>query len=283
MQSNYVFMKRDDLHDLFPIYVGFEECEPSHHFGPAIRDFCIIHYVKKGCGVFTRGGIDYHVHPGQAFVILPGEVTYYIADEKDPWEYYWISFAGSLAEKFNTLESPIITPSGDIFIDSVIRAQEGNLSTEYVMSKLFLLYGELFSDNCSTEQNIPKRIARYIRHNYMEELSLDSLAKMANLDRRYLTRIFKEETGQSIYPYILSIRCAKATEFLKLGYNVKQTANMVGYPDAYTFSKMFKKQTGFSPSDIRSKSWDWNLVKGHSFEEVTGKKLNPPQIRKKSK
>lgn len=256
MAFNYVFVKRNDLHDLFPIFIGFEKCEPSHFFGPAIRDFSIIHYVRKGYGKFRRGGKEYDLKPGQAFVILPGEITYYIADENDPWEYYWLSFAGSLAEKFSNLECPIITPSAEIFVDPVIQAQEGNVSTEFVLSKLYLLFGELFNEEHSSEQNISKRIARYIRHNYMENLSLDTLSEMANLDRRYLTRIFKEETGQSIHPYILSIRCAKATEFLKLGYSVKQTANMVGYPDAYTFSKMFKKHMGFSPSDLHCKSWN---------------------------
>ncbi len=263
MDFNYIFPKRMDLHDLYPIYIGCEECEPGHDFGPAIRDFTIIHYVKCGKGKFTSKGTEYAVSQGEAFVINPGEVTYYIADQNEPWEYYWFSFSGSLADKFQSLESPIIKPSAEIFLEPVARAMEGSVSVEYAVSKLYVLYGELFSDEANPEQDVIKKISRYIRHNYMEDISVESLAKTVNLDRRYLTRIFKEETGLSIMPYILSVRCAKAKSFLEMGYNVRQTAAMVGYSDAYTFSKMFKKQTGVSPSDSRYKSWDWKYSSQH--------------------
>ena len=56
MDFNYMFPKRMDLHDHYPIYIGCEECEPGHDFGPAIRDFTIIHYVKNGKGKFTSKG-----------------------------------------------------------------------------------------------------------------------------------------------------------------------------------------------------------------------------------
>lgn len=263
MDFNYMFPKRMDLHDLYPIYIGCEKCEAGHDFGPAIRDFTIIHYVNSGKGKFTSKGKQYDVGPGEAFVINPGEVTYYVADTDDPWEYYWFSFSGSLADKFLGLESPIIKPSADVFLEPVKRAIEGALSVEFAVSKLYVLYGELFSDEANPEQGVIKKISRYIRHNYMEDISVETLARTVNLDRRYLTRIFKEETGLSIMPYILSVRCAKAKSFLEMGYNVRQTAAMVGYSDAYTFSKMFKKHTGISPSDSRYKNWDWNLSSSH--------------------
>ena len=40
----------------------------------------------------------------------------------------------------------------------------------------------------------------------------------------------------------------KASEFLKRGFMVNETAAMVGYDDTFTFSKVFKKTTGYSPT-----------------------------------
>ena len=253
MPFNHVLPKRKEFHDFFPVFVGYEKCCSGHSFGPAIRDFIIIHYIKNGKGTFSSNGKDYTVSKGEAFIIFPGEVTRYEADKYNPWEYYWFSFGGTLTEKFLTLPSPIITVSEDIFILPVNMAIKNELTVEFAISKLYLLYGELFSDTEKFEQSAVKKTAAYINLNYMEDLSVERLSEVVNLDRRYLSRLFKSEMGISVMPYIISKRCEKAKAFLKSGYSVRQTASMVGYGDPYTFSKMFKKETGISPSNFKSK------------------------------
>ena len=57
------------LHDLNPLVLGEEECRPGHSFGPAVRQYTLIHYVVRGKGVFyARGGV-WPVEAGQAFLI----------------------------------------------------------------------------------------------------------------------------------------------------------------------------------------------------------------------
>jgi YesN/AraC family two-component response regulator len=69
-----------------------------------------------------------------------------------------------------------------------------------------------------------------------------------------MSKLFKQETGESPINYLIKIRMEKAKELLvKEELSVKEIANSVGYQDAYHFSKLFKKYTGNSPSDYIKK------------------------------
>ena len=61
--------------DLNPLILGEEQCRPHHSYGPAVRQYTLIHFVISGNGVLEKGGNKYPVSAGQAFIILPGEIT----------------------------------------------------------------------------------------------------------------------------------------------------------------------------------------------------------------
>ena len=84
----------DNLHmaDINPRICGVEACAPGHSFGPAVREYFLLHYVVRGKGIFRRGKREYTLQAGEIFVIRPGEVTYYEADMRAPWEYMWAGF-----------------------------------------------------------------------------------------------------------------------------------------------------------------------------------------------
>ena len=83
--------------DLGLYQFGYEQCEPAHSFGPAVRNHFLFHYIISGTGILMANdshGVTqtYHVKSGQGFMIFPGQINTYISDEKLPWEYTWIEF-----------------------------------------------------------------------------------------------------------------------------------------------------------------------------------------------
>ena len=73
---------------------GRSRTTPGLTIGTHYRETYVLHFITAGKGRFTYGGETVHLRAGQAFLMTPGVPYYYIPDEADPWEYYWICFDG---------------------------------------------------------------------------------------------------------------------------------------------------------------------------------------------
>jgi AraC-like DNA-binding protein len=101
------------------------------------------------------------------------------------------------------------------------------------------------------KQQIVNEIIHYMEKHHTEDVSLSTLSETMYISPAYISRVFKEETGDSPIHYLIKIRLEKAFVLLKDGrFTVKEAAKLVGYNDAYYFSKLFKKHYGFPPSKI---------------------------------
>lgn len=248
MAPTHLFLTDRKLHDLNPLIAGEEVCVPGHSFGPAVRNYTLIHYVLRGKGtLYARGGA-YPVQAGQAFVILPEEVTTYTADNDDPWYYRWIGFDGALSERFSQLPPVLTLP--EMLFGRIMYLSAQTSTAEYLLAgELFALYAHLFTDSQTGSPHV-RRVENYIRSNYMHPIQVEQIAEELSLNRRYLSRLFKEETGLSIQDYLIQTRLTEAEHLLLRGCSVKEAAHLAGYEDVSNFSRMFKKRTGRAPASM---------------------------------
>lgn len=92
----------------------------------------------------------------------------------------------------------------------------------------------------------------YILSNFQTDLSLDRVADHLHISSEYLSREFKKENGENFIDYLLKLRIAKAKEYLQQGtYKTYEIAKLIGFNDEKYFSKVFKKHTGFTPSEYK--------------------------------
>ena len=80
-----------NFNDMYLCYCGFEKCTPLHSFGPAIRPNYLLHYVLDGKGYYYANNKKYTVTKNEGFLINPNVITFYEADEEEPWTYLWIA------------------------------------------------------------------------------------------------------------------------------------------------------------------------------------------------
>lgn len=100
--------------------------------------------------------------------------------------------------------------------------------------------------------SIVNTIVSHINENYMKNISLNKISRNTFLSPVYISKIFREETGESPINYLIKVRLAKASDLLKdSSMSIKGVSKSVGYDDAYHFSKLFKKYYGVSPSEHR--------------------------------
>ena len=100
---------------------------------------------------------------------------------------------------------------------------------------------------------VVEQMVNYFEDHYSEKISLDQIAENMYLSPFYISKIFKSETGDTPIRHLINIRLEKAKELLEQGYDgsIQEIAALVGYDDAYHFSKLFKKRFGVPPSQVR--------------------------------
>lgn len=104
---------------------------------------------------------------------------------------------------------------------------------------------------------IVNTVLEFINDNYMNEITLDVLSQNMYLSPIYVSKIFKESTGDSPINYLIKLRLSKAKLLLEEGeLSIKSIAQAVGYTDVYHFSKLFKKYYSCPPSSLRHKKLD---------------------------
>lgn len=238
-----------NFHDLNPLIVGEEDCAPGHRYGPAVRSYTLIHFVRSGEGTLVRGGRSYTVRAGQAFLICPDEVTLYYASNECPWSYCWVGFDGALSARFSELP-PVFSCTRN-WAEEMLEACENDGVSEYrIAACLLLMYAELFATQ-KPHNHYVRRVKNYVDTQYMHPIYVEEIADRMNLDRRYLSRLFKEKTGQTVQEYLISVRLEAAKAQLLRGASVAEAAQLSGYEDVCNFSKMFKRVLGISPGRWR--------------------------------
>lgn len=95
-------------------------------------------------------------------------------------------------------------------------------------------------------------LKEYINLHVDEAITLDKAAGICNINKCYLSSIFKKETGQNFIDYVNEQKMKKAEELIKIKrLKTYEAASMVGISDESYFSKLFKKYIGINPSAMK--------------------------------
>lgn len=98
-----------------------------------------------------------------------------------------------------------------------------------------------------------KAAQNYIHEHYAENLTLNTLADFLFIHPIYLSKLFKERTGQNFIDYLTYIRIEKAKELLShTQFKIYDISEMVGYESPKYFSKLFKDIVGVTPKAYRN-------------------------------
>lgn len=95
---------------------------------------------------------------------------------------------------------------------------------------------------------------QYVAAHYSEEFTMEMLAEQLKISKNYLSTYFKAKTGVNLLDYIQQYRIRKAVALMKTtGENIGTIGGLVGISNPNTFIRVFKKQTGMTPSEYRKK------------------------------
>lgn len=96
------------------------------------------------------------------------------------------------------------------------------------------------------------QLLKEMNNHYAEKFTSRIIERKFECNFDYINRVFKKQTGQTIFSYLTKVRISKAKMLLTSGnLPIKTIALLVGYEDIYYFSNSFKKETGYSPTRYR--------------------------------
>lgn len=124
-----------------------------------------------------------------------------------------------------------------------------------ILSFLQYLYTEMEIDNnykvLEGENEIDK-VVLHIHANYEQKITLNSLTELFHINRTTLSEEFAKVTGMSVIDYLIKLRIKIASILLsETAIPVSEVLYRTGFNDSTHFGKMFRKHTGFSPSQYR--------------------------------
>lgn len=245
-------MQNMHFKEINPVFCGYQHCDPGYSFGPAVRHNFLLHCVVEGRGTLYKNGEAYPVEQGEAFLIEPEEITTYTADTENPWYYIWVEFSGEQAMRLKELKSPVFEVDVSLFLNMIRCENMRSMREEYLTGQIFLLLSDIFKGK--ENKNYVKIAENFLLNNYMYPVKIEQVAASVGLDRRYLSRIFKEKNGIGMQQFLLNKRISEAKKLLKSGLSVSVVSSMVGYEDSFAFSKLFKNMCGLSPKKYALKN-----------------------------
>ncbi|QGQ98737.1 helix-turn-helix domain-containing protein [Paenibacillus psychroresistens] len=122
----------------------------------------------------------------------------------------------------------------------------------YLKELILLLLEDRNKESEEGAEFLVTKLKAYIDRHLDEELSLVRLAEIVYLNPTYLSRLFKQHTGQGISHYITQLRLIKSQELLKHSkLKVQEIAVKAGFDSATSFGRFFKRETNLTPQEYR--------------------------------
>ena len=228
-------------------------------------------YIAAGKGHFYfKGSKEETIVPkGNMILFRPKEpqVYYYYAEDKT--EVYWVHFTGSQVEDFlDHYELPKdenvfftgISPDYPWIYNQIIRElqlQRVNYEEllRILLRHILLTINRYIKEQAQTGTDIindMERAVHYFRENYTKNISVEQYAAEHLMSVNWFILSFKNVMKMTPMQYILSLRIAAAKGLLEnSNKNINEISDAIGYDNPLYFSRLFKKHTGYSPSQYK--------------------------------
>jgi AraC-like DNA-binding protein/quercetin dioxygenase-like cupin family protein len=100
------------------------------------------------------------------------------------------------------------------------------------------------------DKELFESINRYLEEHLSDKLSITLICTRFYISRTRLQALFQQHSGRTFMEYISRLRVRQAKSLIREeSYNITGISQLLGFSSIHYFSKVFKKETGMSPSE----------------------------------
>ena len=236
------------------------------------RDFQLL-YVQKGKIVYFIDGKKNIAPQGSVLFyhpLQPQMYTYYLEDYPD---IYWLHFSGykvtEILKSLNLYDNYCyqlqLEKKYESLFDSIIyeltekSVYYSNICTNLLFELLYLISRNLINEEAYEKTyNEIHKIVEKINKDYSHQINFKELAEQNHISSSWMNKLFNRYLHMSPQKYLNYIRTENAKTLLRSTNSISHIAESVGYNDSLYFSRIFRQETGMSPSEYRKLYSDFN-------------------------
>jgi AraC-like DNA-binding protein len=260
-------------------YKDSRELHVSLHF----HDFYECYLLLSGALRYQIESASFSIQPGDLLLIGPNQLHRPLFTQTDePYERLVLWLSRSFVERLSTPETDLAACfSAQRLSANRLSAEQHEAITRQFFNLLNATNSEQFGRDvlCNSlvtsllvtlnralagrERALPradirvsmlvKTISSYLDAHLAESISLDELSRTVFLSKYYLERVFRRETGVSIYQMLLQKRMIRARDLMREGHSLTLVAQQCGFSEYSGFYKAFKNEYGISPREYAAR------------------------------
>ncbi|WP_378080561.1 helix-turn-helix transcriptional regulator [Cerasicoccus arenae] len=222
-----------------------------------LPDHWALHFYEYS-GQLDCAGTSYAIHPGSCSLVPPGcPVTFHYEGLSEHLYCHFLlpklSNVNSLSPEF--LSNDVRLPQLKNLLTDAIKLRRSSPQRACLRLWEVLLGIRDILDNADSHprhEYIVETATQIVMQEMGHPLTIHDLARRCQLSHNQLTRIIKQQIGETPVIWLRRIRTDRAKEFLKFSdLPIKVIAAEVGYPDLQYFNKTIRQRFGQSPTSIR--------------------------------
>lgn len=238
----------------------------SYSFPLHFHSFIEIVYCFSGEQIVKVDDVLYQISKGDVLIVFPYIPHEYLSNDENS-NTRTISVMCSLTEVLNSFpeflqKQPIcphikaekISPNTTLAFSKIEETENMAelLGWTYIILSDTIKYMELMPRKNTRTLDLPGLITTYIKSNFSEPLSLETLSKKFSYSSSYIAHIFCDELKVPFRTYLNSVRCEYAANQLRTTKkSVTTIAHESGYSSLNTFCRCFKQNFGATPSQYK--------------------------------